>query len=248
MRERERGEASCVRERRSWAGGDLLHVWLLEHLKISQILAIPSTPSLTSSAFGPRHTEPSSLAYSPAPCRVLQPTAPPPCRARLLQRRTSPRTARLQRRPSGGHGWITAASRGKANPLARANIGRCFVGDGPLGRKERWAGHALPLRAPARAWSAGRSRKGVSFNIKDGDFSLARRLFDAMPSREVTSWNVMLTGYCHSRQMVDATNLFEQTSGVWCAYARRSFFFTIMIKLDQKIRLNLVYKVYSTLK
>jgi hypothetical protein len=35
------------------------------------------------------------------------------------------------------------------------------------------------------------------------------------------------------------------TSGVWRAYAHRSSFFTIMFNLNQKMRLILVYTIYS---
>jgi hypothetical protein len=142
-RERERGEASCVRERRSWAGGDLLHVWLLEHLKISQILAIPSTPSLTSSAFEPRHTEPSSLAYSPAPCRVLQPTAPP-C---------------PQRHPHAERASCSAAPRPAplACSAARAEAEDRAEGTGESRRRhEGRPTHSLGLTSAVASWAMGR--------------------------------------------------------------------------------------------
>jgi pentatricopeptide repeat protein len=55
------------------------------------------------------------------------------------------------------------------------------------------------------AWNA-----MVTCYVKNGDITLARRLFDAMPSRDVSSWNTMLTGYCHSQLMEEARNLFER--------------------------------------
>jgi hypothetical protein len=54
----------------------------------------------------------------------------------------------------------------EGDPLARVNVGRCFVGDGPPGRKARWAGHAS-LRAGAHVKHGEEPKNRVSFNIKD---------------------------------------------------------------------------------
>lgn len=59
-----------------------------------------------------------------------------------------------------------------------------------------------------------RARNTVAWNamvtgfVRNGGITLARILFDAMPSRDASSWNTVLmllgTAIAHSRLMVDA--------------------------------------------
>ncbi|KAF5190563.1 Pentatricopeptide repeat [Thalictrum thalictroides] len=49
----------------------------------------------------------------------------------------------------------------------------------------------------------------ISGYAKTGESDAMRRLFDEMPQKNVVSWNVMITCYVHSRQFMEALELFR---------------------------------------
>lgn len=50
----------------------------------------------------------------------------------------------------------------------------------------------------------------VDMYAKCGDIVQARKVFDKMPSRDLVSWNTMLTGYIHHGLLVEAVDLFHR--------------------------------------